>query len=47
VTCVTVRGLTGLVQWVGDMCDSEGCDRFGTVGGADRSRNVSESRKIF
>jgi hypothetical protein len=33
VICVTVRGLTGLVQWVGDMCDSEGVDRFGTVGG--------------
>jgi hypothetical protein len=34
-------------QWMGDMCDSEGFDRFGTVGGADRSINVSERRKIF
>jgi hypothetical protein len=30
---VTVRGLICLVQWVGDMCDSEGFDMFGTVGG--------------
>jgi hypothetical protein len=47
VICVTVRGLTGLVQWVGDMCGSEGFDMFGTVDGADRSINISERHKIF
>jgi hypothetical protein len=34
-------------EWVGDMCDIEGFDMFGTLYGADRAKCISEGLRRF